>query len=159
MTRSPSASFTRPDNTDAYASGDIVANSATAGSVVPLSLGAGSNGASIEVLRARLRKSGASITNSAFRIHLFRDLPVFDKGDNGVFATGVSGVSSYLGAIDVTVGQAFDDGAAGFGAPSPALRHRLAAGASILYAVVEARGAYTPAAEEVFTVTLDIQDA
>jgi hypothetical protein len=32
----PSASFTRPNNTTAYASGQLVANSTTAGSVAPM---------------------------------------------------------------------------------------------------------------------------
>jgi len=36
MPMTSSASFTRPANTTAYADGDLVANSATAASVVPL---------------------------------------------------------------------------------------------------------------------------
>ena len=70
-----SASFTRPNDTTAYASGDLVANSTTAGSVVPLQIDLG-NVAAVghgitRITRARLTKSGTSPTNANFRIHLY----------------------------------------------------------------------------------------
>jgi hypothetical protein len=53
-----SATFTRPSDTTAYASGDLVANSTTAGSVTPLTLTL-ANPAQVQtnVVRCRLSKS------------------------------------------------------------------------------------------------------
>src|SRR4051812_8128931 len=54
----PSASFTRPADVTPYASGDLVADNTTAGSVTPLSWTAARVAAgSFLVRRARLRKS------------------------------------------------------------------------------------------------------
>lgn len=158
--RNITGSFTRPADTTAYASGDLVANSTTAGSVAAVELravGAYPMGASI-VRRAVLRKSGTGVTNAAFRVHLMRaDPATVTNGDNGAFS--VSGVADYLGSFDVTIDQAFTDGAYGVGAPNVGseVMIRLASGQSV-YALVEARGAYTPASAEVFVIGLDLID-
>lgn len=148
-----SANFNRPADTTAYASGDLVANSTTAGSVVAMTLAVARVAtASVMIRRLKLRKSGTSVSSASFRVHLFRAAPAtVTNGDNGVFS--VSGAADYLGAFDVTIDRAFTDGAAGFGVPvvGSDASIKLAAGTSI-YALIEARAAYTPASAEVFTV-------
>lgn len=149
-----SASFTRPANTTAYASGQLVANSTTAGSVTPLVLQAARvNGGSGRLLRANLLKSGTSVTNASFRVHVYKTLPTPANGDGGAWSTTQS---NYLGAFDVVVDKAFTDGAAGNGIPlvGTAIVFDTVTGAN-LYGLVEARAAYTPASAEVFTVTLE----
>jgi hypothetical protein len=98
----PSASFMRPNDTTAYASGDLVANSTTAGSVVPMSfpLGGNSMPGTTRVARVRLSKSGTTATNASFRVHLYGASPVVANGDNGAWSTDQA--ANYLGAIDVT---------------------------------------------------------
>jgi hypothetical protein len=160
LVANPSASFTRPADTNAYASGDLVANSTVAGSVVAMTLTAARVAAGSFLLRRiKLHKSGTSVTNASFRVHFFRAAPAtITNGDNGVFS--VSGVADYLGAMDVAIDRAFTDGAVGFGVPmiGSELSVKLASGTSIR-ALIEARGAYTPVSEEVFTLTLeDLQD-
>lgn len=154
----PSDTFTRPADTTAYASGDLVANSTTSGSVLPLTFNVARNtGGSLMVRRARLRKSGAGITNASFRLHLFRAAPAtVTNGDNGAFS--VSGVADYLGAIDITVDRAFTDGASGHGVPvvGSDICVKLGAGVSTIRGLLEARGAYTPGSAEVFAVELDV---
>jgi hypothetical protein len=143
-----SASFTRPADVTAYASGDLVANSTTAGSVVPMAITAGQvANASFQVRRVRIRKSGTSTTNASFRLHLYNASPTPANGDNGAWSTNQA--ANYLGAIDVTVDKAFTDGAAG-----QATTEINAKGA--LYGLLEARGAYTPASAEAFTVSLEV---
>ena len=156
-----SGSFTRPDDTTAYASGDLVANSTTNTSVVAVSLtGAALNpGAKGRIERVRLSKSTVSTTNAQFRVHLFTAAPVtVTNGDNAAFS--VSGVAGYIGSFDVTMGQAFTDGAFGVGVVSSAAGtsaiYVAATGSSTLYALVEARAAYTPVAQEVFTVKAEV---
>jgi hypothetical protein len=150
------ANFTRPANTTPYASGDLVANSTTAGSVVPLEFTNLRNSKQMFwIRRAKLHKSGTSVTNSSFRVHFFREIPAtITNGDNGAFS--VSGVANYIGAIDIAIDRAFTDGAAGFGIPMTGTE--LIVKQSVhkpIYALIEARGAYTPASGEVFTLTLE----
>lgn len=153
---SPNAAFTRPADTTAYASGDLVANSTTPGSVVPLqiSLAAKSSGQAY-IRRVRLKKSGTSVTNASFRVHLYTAAPTVTNGDNGAWLSTESG---YIGAFDVTVDKAFSNAAVGQGAPLVGTSV-LFKGASSknVWALIEARGAYTPASAEVFTLSLEAE--
>lgn len=152
----PSSSTQRPATTPTFASGQLVANSATAGSVVPLSwttaarLAAGN----FYIRRLRFRKSSTTITNASFRVHFYTASPTFTNGETAAWLTTQSG---YLGSIDVTMTQAFSDGAEGLGAPNAGseLNVALASGQTI-YACIEARGAYVGVASETFTAELEI---
>lgn len=149
--------FTRPADTTAYASGDLVANNVTAGSVVPISLTAARvNAGIVGIRRVRLKKSGTSVTNATFRVHLFGALPVPAVGDNAAIST--TGAGAYLGACDIGSMQAFTDGAVGVALPLVANEILCAAGAGVktLFALLEARGAYTPASAETFTLTAEV---
>jgi hypothetical protein len=156
-TATPSSSFTRPADTTAYASGDLVASSTTAGSVTPLSFTAARVAAgSFSVLRGRIKKSGTSATNAAFRIHLFTVSPTVTSGDNGAFAIA-TGIAGYLGYLDVTSMQTAGDGCMGHGAPNvgSAIVVDLSSG-QVIYGLLEARGAYTPDNAETFDVCLEV---
>jgi hypothetical protein len=158
----PSANFTRPADTTAYASGDLVANSTTAGSVLPLSFTAARQGHSGIVRRARLKKSGLTVTNASFRLHLYAADPSLASGiangDNGAWSTNHS---SYLGSFDLDLsgsnGRVFRDSAQVIGVPAVGseIGFKLASGL-VLYGLLEARAAYTPASAEVFTVELEV---
>ncbi len=158
MTITPSASFTRPANTTAYGAGDLVANSATSGEVVPmefmvskLSHGRG------KARRARLHKNDATTTNASFTLHLFTAAPTVTNGDNGALA--VSTAAAYLSAvaIDMTSGAfAGTSDLIDFAAVNPEINFDLESGRKI-YGLLEAEAAYVPASGEVFTVTLEIE--
>ncbi len=152
----PTGTLTRPADTTAYASGDLVANSTTAGSVVPMSITIGSYTGGFRIRRVKLHKSGTSTTNAQFRVHLFNAAPAtVTNGDNGAFS--VSGVADYIGSFDVTMGQAFTDGAAGFAAPATGSDAAAVLTTNVVRAHLEARAAYTPASGEVFTLTLETE--
>lgn len=155
ISANPSANFTRPADTTAYASGDLVANNTTAGSVAAMALTAARTAAGSFLLhRLKLHKSGTSVTNASFRAHLFSSAPTVTNGDNGALA--MTGVAGYLGNVDITIDQAFNDGAAGFSSIAMSdIVAKLGAGTT-LYALLEARAAYTPVSAEVFTLTADI---
>lgn len=160
ITTNPTATFTRPSDTTQYASGDLVANSTTAGSVVAMTFTVGRvAGGSCMLRRCKLHTSSTSTTSASFRLHLFRTAPAtITNGDNGAFS--VSGVANYIGAFDVTVDRAFTDGAAGMGVPvvGTEMSIDLASGTSI-FGLLEARAAYTPTSAGTFTITLDnLQD-
>jgi hypothetical protein len=159
----PSANFTRPADTTAYASGDLVANSTTAASVVALSWTAARVSAgSFLVRRARLKKSGTTTSLATFRLHLYGADPAASSGiangDNGVWSTNYS---SYLGSLELditsTPGRAFRDSSGVIGVPSVGseISVKLASGQTI-YGLLEARAAYSPGNAEVFTVELEL---
>ncbi len=151
-----SDSFNRTADTTAYASGDLVANDVTAGSVAPMTFRVARDKQKCAMLlRARLVKSDVGVTNAAFRLHLFRTAPTVANGDNGAFSP--NNAANYLGYFDFTAMTAFSDDAHAQAAP--------AVGSSItvrpvnstdIYGLLEARGAYTPASGETFTVSLEV---
>jgi hypothetical protein len=148
------ASFTRPADTTAYASGDLIANSTTAGSVVPLGFANASLSpiAPSRVRRAKIVTSNVSTTNASFRLHLFCASPTVANGDNG--AISFNQALKYLGSVDITVGQAATDGAAGQATTDMLYRSD---SNNKIYGLLEARAAYTPTSAEVFTVVLEVE--
>ena len=158
----PSASFIRPGNTTAYSAGQLIANSVTAGSVVPMRFDLGNSfpQGQFRMTRARLVKTGTTaITSNGIRIHLYQGAaPVCTNGDGGAWLT--TSAAGWIGNIDVTSMLAFSDGAAGTGscpAGSEILLRATAAGP--IYALLMALGNYTPANAETFTLTLEELDA
>lgn len=157
---SGSTAFSRPADTTAYALGDLIANSTTAGSVAPISFAlARQNGGSGRISNVRLWKSGTSLANAQFRIHFYSVAPTPTNGDNGAWLTTgyVSGVPIYLGSADVVINKVFSDGAEGegyatYGAYVPFIA---ASGSQTVYALIEARAAYTPVSAETFVVVIN----
>jgi len=156
----PSANFSRPANTTAYASGDLVANSTTAGSVTPLSFSLGVG--EFRVLRARIKRSQATATNASFRLHLYAESPSLTNGDNDAWLSNESG---WLGFLTSAAANAvtFSNGGAGIAvwesntATAPWGLHIALGSGTTIYGLLEARAAYTPASGETFTVTLEAE--
>ena len=152
LAASASGTVTRPADTTAYASGDLVANSTTAGSVTPISLVVGRDTAKpFELRRLKLSKSTTGITSASFRVHFYTSSPTVSNGDNGAW---VSTEAGYLGWVDVTIDKAFSASAAGIGVPASGVEVFAIPSATTIYALIEARGAYTPGSAEVFTLTV-----
>jgi hypothetical protein len=153
----PSAGFMRPNNTTAYAPGQLVANATTAGSVVPLQIDLGNVAAvghgMTRITRARLFKSGTSPTNASFRIHLYQAAPACANGDGGAWLT--DNAANWLGNIDVASMLAFTDGCAGTGSATAGSEMFLRLASGSVFTLIEARGAYAPIANETFTLTLE----
>jgi hypothetical protein len=156
-----SATFTRPADTNQYAAGDLIANSVTAASVVPMSFPIQGNSMTgqTRITRVRFVKGGTTNTASQFRIHLYGSLPTVANGDNGAWSS--SAAANYLGSIDgPSVLKAFTDGCADVGSATAGAEFliRLPAGKTI-YGLLAAIGTYTPDSSEVFTITLEMLDA
>lgn len=145
-------SFTRPSDTTAYADTDLVANSTTAGSVVPLSWVL-PYGHTYLLHGIRLRKSGTTATNGSFRLHLYAASPVPTNGDNGTWLT--TQVDDYLGNTGTVVMLGFSDGS-GVTAPLTTPLGIYGLASRTIYGLLEAKAAYTPASAEVFTAQLII---
>ena len=148
-----SDSFTRPADTTPYADLDLVANSATAGSVVPLKFNIGSSGGWLHGLR--LSKSTTTATNATFSTHLFGASPTVANGDNGALSTDLS---AKLAEVELAIMVAYTDDAASVaqvgGTPLP---EKLPLPYGVVYVLLEADAAYTPASAEVFTLELFVE--
>lgn len=156
-----SASFTRPADTTQYAAGDLIANSVTAGSVVPMQFAISGNSmpGMTRITRVRFTKSGTSATASQFRLHLYAALPTVANGDNGAWSS--TQAANYLGSIDgPSTLKAFTDGCSDVGAATAGSEFliQLPAG-KIIYGLLANISTYTPASAEVFTVALEMLDS
>src|SRR5216684_5676664 len=157
ITQASSSTITRPANATPYASGQLLANSVTAGSVNALQFStlARVSGGSGVITGAVIQKSTNTITNAAFRIHYFNTIPTFvTAGDGSAISTVVQASGKgYLGYVDIITMTGFSDVAWGTGAPDNTRGCiPYVATAQIIYAIVEVRGAYTPGNAEIFTI-------
>lgn len=156
------SAFTRPADTTTYTSLDLVANSATAGSVVPITF-AGvvrATGYRAKINRAGPLKSQALIANGTFRLHLFSALPTVTAGDNGALdvATNLAAylgwfeiVTNLLGTAQGTFGWSSEVASVAQSKPS-----FLSSNSTSLFGLLEARAAYVPASAETFQCFLDV---
>lgn len=157
-----SGSVTLPTGTPTYASGDLIANHATAGSVVPITIAdvVRAEGAGFRCDCVCLRKSGVSLTNASFRVLIFDRAPTVSVGDDGALLSGsvyaVSDIAHLLATYDITMDRAGTAGATGPAATSAAgVRTLVPNAGTSLFALLMASAAYQRAASEVFTVTLE----
>lgn len=149
------ASFTRPSDTTAYASGDLVANSTTAGSVTPMTFNVG-YGQGLKLYRAGVKFNSATPTNAKFKLHLYGSLPTVTNGDNGAWLSTESG---YQGSIDIDASAlTFSDSTKAFGVyvnTAVGLPMMLVTDVNLrLYGLLAATAAYTPTSAEIFTVSI-----
>jgi hypothetical protein len=155
-----SASFIRPANVTPYAAGALVANSVTAGAVIPMAFKLDNSFpmGQFRLTRARLFKSGAVVTNATFRLHLYQALPTVTNGDGGAWLSSNS--ADWIGNIDVASMLAFSDGAAGTGScPAGSEQYVRQAQGKVVYGLLAALGAYTPASAEQFTAVIEVIEA
>jgi len=157
-----SDSFTRPANTTAYGANDLVANSATAGSVVPLKLVIGKGGFKIKAIQI-LKTDATDVANADFDIHMWttETVPVSAAGDNAAFSKASVPVDGYLGFADCpTMTAASDDASTELYVGDTGYATEIVgyAGANgTIFALLQVDGAYTPASAEVFTVKLVVE--
>lgn len=150
-----SQSFTRPSDTTAYTSGDLVANSTTAGSVTPMTFNIG-YGPTLKIYTATIKINSAVNTNAKFLLHLYSSSPTVTNGDNGAWLSVSSG---YLGniAVDCTL-QTFSDNTIGIGTyvnTAVGVPWLVVADVNYrVYGLLAATAAYTPTSAGIFTVSL-----
>lgn len=152
--RKASDSFTRPANTDAYADNDLVANSTTAASVVPLEFDLGSAG-SFRLRRGRISFDSETVTNAQFELYLYDEDPtgtVLSNGDNGALDSIEAG---FIGKIPITVAEVFQGSAVGSGVPA-ADTPFVTTGPKI-YGLLKAKAAYTGVSGTIFSVDVFVE--
>lgn len=154
------ATFTRPANTTAYAFGQTIANSVTAGSVTPMPFAiCPANGVPVYIIKARIYyqtsgNAGIALTaGQILRLHLFGQSPTVAAGDGATFSnTMVNWMGTLTGSFtydgtDWSVGELAPDFAS-FVECNPA------GGSSTIYGLLESRGAWTPTSGGIIFVDL-----
>lgn len=156
----PSSSFSVPNSSATYDIGDLIADSATAGSVTPLSFAGVARVAAgaASIIKARLSKTGTGIVGASFVLHLYSASPTVTNGDTGAWQSNQA--ANYLGAFEFSLANAkvFSDGVSinGITQTGYPITVDLSSGTTI-YGLLEARGAYVRTAAETFTVTLEVE--
>lgn len=152
-----SASFTTPAGTTAYSTGDLIANSATAGSVTPLDFAgacrvAGGTGL---IRRARLKTPDTGFASGSVILYLYKGSPTVTNGDNGAW---LSTESNYIGSIPITLDKHFSDAEKGIGVPASGseINFDCGTGSTDIYGLEVAAGAITPQGAKLHTVVLEI---
>jgi len=158
--------LTRPGDTNAYAIADAIANSTTAGSVVPLTWTATREaGGSGRVIGAEMAVNSATAFG-AIRLHLFNTTPFAAGGfqaDNAALAitytalkAGSAGANpNYIGYIDFTTFVAQSASAVSIGTCDlTELAFDCAPGSQTIFGLLEARAVFTPGNQETFNVVL-----
>jgi len=160
--------LTRTSDGNAYAVGDQIASTITAGSVTPLQFTVGRAVAGTGRIIGSLLAVNSATAFGAIRLHLFNTTPFAAggfQGDNAAIAltytalkTGSAGTNpNYIGYIDFQTFLAMSSSAISNGVCDlTELSFRCAAASQVIFGLLEARAVFTPASAETFNVTLDI---
>lgn len=149
--------FTRPSDTTQYTAGDAVSDNTTAATSATFVLKsmAPSNGMGGIINYVGLHKTDQDQTGADFDIYFFDTQPV-NTGyeDNAAIAITDAEWAKCIGFVSLTASSDAVSVQNGdlYGKSIPDLPYECAGGDSQLYVVVVARGTYTPASAEVFTL-------
>lgn len=147
--------MTRPADTTQYSTGDLVANSTTAGSVVPLEFDVGGGSGMVRKIRIRTNRTSGGTTNAVFRVFLFRTAPTVAGGDNAAF--NPANAANFIDAMDVVLNEQFSDGAANSSnGAAGEINYSLPSGSTKLFGLVRAGAEYTPASAEQISVAIEV---
>lgn len=150
------ASKTRPGDTTTYASGDILNESASAGTIISFANFARDTGRGALILGAEFILSVAPSTKPEIELWLFDDT-ITVQNDNATWSPTDADMEKCVGVIDFPSGL-FKPGA-GNGICSReglSMHCSCVAGSSTLYAVAVLRNAYVPGANDKFTFRLKV---
>jgi hypothetical protein len=149
----PTSTLTRPSNTTAYAPGQLIASSTTAGSVVvpSFSIASAAGGAILPRIRIRASLSPSSWQGVNLSVNLWSAAPTYTNGDAQPYAVA-TGSATWLANYLVTLTQ-FGDGAVGAGPLTGAneMALKLASGTAV-YWDLQVLNSATPAAGQTFTL-------
>lgn len=153
---SPTSVLTRPANTTAYTTGNLLASNTTAGSVVvPSFTAAGGAAGSGSLLSFRLLSNKTSgMGGVSFAVEFWSAAPTFTNGDGGAYAVATGG-AGWLGSATVANMVQVGDGAHGVAVPDTvaAIDFALASGTSIFWTLqVTSSAGFTPASGQTFSL-------
>ena len=153
---SPNASHTRPNDTTAYAALDVLGTTVTGTLTFANVLPPNVAGCGFIVTGVWMRIDVAAIpsTMGGLRLHMFNAAPA-DIADNAAFNVPAADRTKYLGYIDIDLPLDLGD-TLYIEMNNVNFQRRLAAGSTTLYGVLQTLAAYTPTAQAVKTIGLEV---
>lgn len=157
----PVASKTRPSNTTTYTAGDVINESASAGTSWTLNSCVVGGGNSGRIVRARLESSANQTLKGQFQLQLFSTAPTADN-DNDPFTPTDAENNNLVATINLFYADPGDisSGASGNCVYSSGPIDEpitCASTDSALYGVLIAKNAYVPVSGEVFRILLTVE--
>jgi hypothetical protein len=158
----PQGALTLPSATTAYSAGSLIANSATAASVVDPSFSIPSAAGAASIPRVRLSTNDATSTawgSATIQVDLWTAAPTWTNGDRAAWSPA-TGTASHLATYVCYMSAEFGDGAYAECAPTPggiAPLLRLASGQTIYWSLEAVSGSGVTGASKAFTLTAELQ--
>ena len=149
--------ITRPSNTTAYTTGDVVGD--TGGSAILTLSSMGPNGGYILLQSAALIFSDSAVPSgmASFRVHLYSASPTA-IADNAAFDLVSGDRANYMGFFDIPA--PVDFGSTLYAQTDYIGRMiKMATGSITLYAEIETKGAYTPVSASTIELRLSTLEA
>lgn len=155
----PSATFTRPNDSNVYTANDAVNNSTSSPTVMSFTSAVRVSAGSGLITGATLVDEANQSTPGLFNLYLFTSSPTMTN-DNAALAIQTGDLSNLIGMIPFNASYTSNAaaGASGnriFPSGPQSLAFKLGSGTTI-YGMLQAANAYTPVTNEVFIVYLSI---
>ena len=156
----PTSTLTLTSATTAYTAGQLIASSATAGSIVVPSFAIANAAGGAIITRMRLSTNDTTSTawpTVTVQIDLWSAAPTWTNGDRGTWSPA-TGTGSHLGAYTCIMSAEFGDGA--YAECAPAVGNasviKLASGTSVYWSLEAVTASGVTGASKVFTATAEL---
>jgi hypothetical protein len=155
----PTSTLALPAATTAYTAGQLIANSATAGSVVVPSFAIANTAGGALIPRVRLSTNDATSTawgSQTIQVDLWSAAPTFVNGDRGAWSPA-TGTGNHLAAYSCQMSAEYGDGAFAECAPTvgSVAAPKLASGTAIYWTLQAVTGSGVTGASKTFTLTAE----
>lgn len=154
-----SATFNRPNNATAYASGQLIGVSTGSGAGNALLFAAARVAdAAVMFRRIRMQANAVGWAGASVRVHIFRTAVAPAVGDGGAIAASLTAASDRCAIFDLVLSDVLADGAQGVAAPAVGTEVDLlpVTGTVNFWAVLEARSAITTVANTPIMIAAEI---
>lgn len=156
----PTSVLTLPSTTSAYSIGQLIANSATAGSVVVPSFLISNNAGAAAISRLRLSTNNSTSTawgGVTVQVDLWTAAPTWTNGDRGTWSPA-TGTANHLATFSCVMSAEYGDGAFAECAPSVGTfaLPKLPSGASVYWSLMAKTASGVTGASKAFTLTAEL---
>lgn len=155
----PTSTLTLPATTTAYTANQLIANSATAGSVVVPSFAIANSAGGAIITGLRLSTNDSTSTawgTQTIQVDLWLAAPTFTNGDRGAFSPA-TGTANHLRTFSCTMSAEYGDGT--YAECAPVVGNfsmpKLASGTSVFWTLSAVTGSGVTGASKVWTITAE----
>lgn len=161
VSTNPTSTLTMTSATTAYTSGQLIATSATAGSVVVPSFAIANSAGGAAIYRVRLDTNDTTSTawgGQTINMDLWTTAPTFTNGDRGTYSPA-TGTGAHLALFVCSVSSEYGDGAYAECIPSQGAAFalvKLGSGTAIYWTMTASTGSGVTGASKVWTATPEV---